>query len=402
MAESLYSLLSNESLAANGALSTCGKTGVSAIGSNSLESLLGVAESLYSLLSNENLAADGALLTLGKTGVGAIGSNSLESLLGVAGSGSKLLAAYGTGLSVGTVCCRAFSVAKSGNYGLSNESFAASRALLTLGKTGSGTGCCFCGSYYLGVTGSGNSGLSNENLAAIRALLTLGKTAYGTGSCNCRNNFLGVICEGNTLLSNENLVTNGAMLTFGKTGGGTGSCYSRINSLGVTESLNDNSLTYGTGLSGGTVSLCAGLMSLSLDYLLSLNNLITSGAVLTFSKTVLGTGSRNSLVNDYRALMLALGNSPLSHKSDGSGNGVLIEVPFLTAASPANEYVAVLGGFLGLGNETTLFNHLGSDAGAALTVELYFKFFYLGSAGGAAECAEYLVTGSECQNYNGE
>ena len=81
----------------------------------------------------------------------------------------------------------------------------------------------------------------------------------------------------------------------------------------MIERGSDLSATYGTGLSLGTVCLGTVGVTLSRIYNLSNENLVTYGAVLTFGKTIIGTGGSNSFVNNFgvrlsRDYLLSNGN----------------------------------------------------------------------------------------------
>ena len=390
-------------------------------------------------LSKEYLAANGALLTLGKTGVLTVSINCRDNFLGVTLSCYEHLATYGTGLSIFTISFSTGCVTKRGDSFLSNENLAANGTLLTLGKTGVITISINSGDNFLGVTLSGNYGLISKNLTANGALLALGKTVLGTGGLNCGSNnllvtlclnyviLIGVATDGTdvsgvtvggtggsysrgiigminlikSLLSLEYFVTYGTVRTFGKTGSGAGRFYGCINNYIVTESLNDLCATYGTGLSVFAVSLSAGGVTERGNFFLGLDDSITLGAMLSCGKTFGSTGCCNGSVLNNGALMIASCLIPLCNKSDRSCYSVAVKVPLLAAEIPALKGVTLTLGILRLGNETALLNLLRSNVGTAVTVELYFKLFCLGS-GSAAECAKELVTGSKRDNHYGK
>ena len=99
----------------------------------------------------------------------------------------------------------------------------------------------------------------------------------------------------NNLLSNEDVVTNRALNACSKTGGLTSgsNCLERL--LGMTESFNENILTYGTDLIVGTVSRSACGVTESVYRFLRNGNDAANGALLTCGKTGGLTSGSNCL-----------------------------------------------------------------------------------------------------------
>ena len=180
------------------------------------------------------------------------------------------------------------------NYFLLNEYFVTYGAVLTFGKTGCGTGRRYCLIYYYGVTECVNYFLLNENLVTYGAVLTLGKTGCGTGRRYCLVNYLGVTecVNASVYVRVTATVTSVSGVTF------LSASRSGYNGLIiVTECCFKLSATYGTGLSIGTVSILAKRVAEFVNYFLCNENYVTYGAVLTLSKTGLGTGGCYRLVN---------------------------------------------------------------------------------------------------------
>ena len=151
------SILSYESLAANGAVLTSGKTCLGTSGSNCLVDNLGVTLSGNSGLSYESLIANRAVRAFGKTGFGTSGSNCLIGNYGVTlsvdhyGLTAELFVTNGTvyyvilrslvyAIGINEVFYNdcAFGVTLSCNGLLSYESYAANGAVRAFGKTGLG------------------------------------------------------------------------------------------------------------------------------------------------------------------------------------------------------------------------------------------------------------------------
>ena len=224
------------------------------------------------------------MLTFGKTSLGTSGSYCLVDNLGVTervngyGISGKLCATYGT---VNYVIVATVSLTSRINVVLYN------------GVACGVTECCY-------------SFLCNECLATYGTVLTLGKTGLGTGGSYCLVDNLGMTeCVG--------MIVNVAVATYGTgVSGVTCSLTGRRGYyciVGVTKSRylisSIRIVTYGTSISGvacsgtsGSSYYCTIVVTKCIYGFLRNDSLATYGAMLTFGKTVLGTGGSYCLVDN--------------------------------------------------------------------------------------------------------
>ena len=331
MAQSINSLLSNQNIAAYGAVLALGQTGfgtggchcridhfgmtlgvhiavgvgiVAAGASVGSEALLGtggggdgapivMAQSVNSLLSNQNIAAYGAVLALGQASLGAgrshgrVGDFNVQAAVAAGGAAAVLpsmlgffhsnLAAAAPSLAVlvgspgpdflaGVVIGILF-----GGL-LSDQNFVTDGAMLALGQAGFGAGGCHCRIDHFGVTLGRDNFLSDQNFVTDRAVLAFGQTGFGAGGFLGLVDHFGVTLGRDNFLSDQNFVTDRAVLAFGQTGFGAGGFLGLVDHFGVT---------------------------LGQDNFLSEQNIAAYGAVLALGQAVCGTGGCHCRIDHF-------------------------------------------------------------------------------------------------------
>ena len=305
-----------------------------------------MTECCYGFLCKENLVTYGAVLTLGKTCLGTGGSYCIVDYLGVTERVSVIsnvaVATYRTSISgittVFTIRSSYYCVIRvtcCGNCLLCNENLVTYRAMLTLSKTGCSTGRCYCLVNNLGVTGCGNNSLV-KYFTTVCTYLASGKTGGGTGCGSaCYRSGVGMlagkICITSVanfvvvlvkmaksvyyFLSNKKLATHRAVLTFSKAGFSTSCRYCSVNCFSMAGCGNDYVISGKLNATNGTVNYavivtcvltgrCNALlyncftygMAVCRNYLLSNENLVTYGTMLTGGKTGCGTSRSYCLV----------------------------------------------------------------------------------------------------------
>ena len=320
MAQSINSLLSNQNIAAYGAVLALGQTGfgtggchcridhfgmtlgvhiavgvgiVAAGASVGSEALLGtggggddapivMAQSVNSLLSNQNIAAYGAVLALGQASLGTgrshgrVGDFNVQAAVAAGGAAAVLPSMLGFFHSnlAAAVPNLAVLVGSPGPdflagvvigilFGglLSDQNFVTDGAMLALGQAGFGAGGCHCRIDHFGVTLGRDNFLSDQNFVTDRAVLAFGQTGFSAGGFLGLVDHFGVTLGQDNFLSEQNIAAYRAVLALGQAGFGAGGWHCRIDHFGVTQRIHigiDIAVTTARAGVGGVALLGAG------------------------------------------------------------------------------------------------------------------------------------------------